>query len=65
MTAVPTLAELRAALIRAETEYECARYIENTDRMHRERLWWNFEIGRLREEIARREPWSGLREKRA
>ena len=62
----PTLDELRAALTRAETEYVCSLYIENTNRMQRECAYWAGEVGRLRQLIAERgEGRSGVWEKRA
>jgi hypothetical protein len=61
VTRFPTLADLRDELAIAEQEFACAEYIDNTDRMMRERERWAVEITRLRLEISQREEgWSGV-----
>lgn len=52
-----TLDELRHQLARAEQEFVCAEYIDNADRMYRERERWAAEITRLRLEI-QRDQWA-------
>jgi hypothetical protein len=60
-TRFPRLDDLRQELLRAEMEYVAAEFIDNTDRMRRERERWAIEITRLRMEIsARDEGWSGM-----
>jgi hypothetical protein len=57
----PTLADLREELARAEQQFMCAEFIDDTNRMIRERERWAIEITRLRAEItARDEGWSGM-----
>ena len=52
---------MRDHLARAEDEYVCAEFIDDTTRMFKERLRWATEIQRLRAEIAKRdEGWSGV-----
>jgi hypothetical protein len=57
----PTLDDLRSQLAIAEVEFECALYIDSTDRSMRERQRWSVEVERLRAEIeACGEAWSGV-----
>ena len=60
MTRAATL-KLRHQLARAEQEYECALYIDQTSRQQEERAYWASQIERLRAEIEQREEgWSGI-----
>jgi hypothetical protein len=61
VTRALTVHELREDLARAEQEFAAAEFIDDTNRMLRERERWAAEITRLRLEIGMRdEGWSGV-----